>query len=394
MMTGATLYSGGGGADIGMHDAGIDVRWGIEYDGAIAEVARNNDLPTRTADVTEVDPQALESVDCLHASPPCPSFSIAKTGAKETEHDIELARCTATIIRAVQPRFFTLENVWKYRQSVSWAHIRENLNGMGYEWNAWHLNAADYGVPQTRKRMIVAAVQGGPRPSRPQPTHSKPEAINTTDLFGFTPRPWVGWYESIADLVPDLETTELAPWQKKRLPDELKETTIVNTNCSGDDGASVRCREKGAPTFTVKPPDNGRLRAVLIDGQNTNPTASGKREDRTLAMRESNAPANTVNANQHKGVGRAVLVPGGNASSFSVRDSDEPSRTVGDTRRVGNIPRAITTRRVLQLTPRCLARFQTFPDWYELPERKALACRIIGNAVPPLLMQRLYESLT
>jgi site-specific DNA-cytosine methylase len=44
-------------------------------------------------------------------------------------------------------------------------------------------------------------------------------------------------------------------------------------------------------------------------------------------------------------------------------------------------------RRVVQMTPRCLARFQAFPDWYELPESKSLACRIIGNAVPPLAMR-------
>jgi site-specific DNA-cytosine methylase len=39
-----------------------------------------------------------------------------------------------------------------------------------------------------------------------------------------------------------------------------------------------------------------------------------------------------------------------------------------------------------------LARFQSFPDWYELPERNALACKIIGNAVPPLLMRRVMEA--
>jgi DNA (cytosine-5)-methyltransferase 1 len=44
------------------------------------------------------------------------------------------------------------------------------------------------------------------------------------------------------------------------------------------------------------------------------------------------------------------------------------------------------------MTPRALARFQSFPDWYELPERASLACRIIGNAVPPLLMQRVMEA--
>jgi DNA (cytosine-5)-methyltransferase 1 len=44
------------------------------------------------------------------------------------------------------------------------------------------------------------------------------------------------------------------------------------------------------------------------------------------------------------------------------------------------------------MTPRALARFQSFPDWYELPERNALACKIIGNAVPPLLMRRVMEA--
>ena len=47
--------------------------------------------------------------------------------------------------------------------------------------------------------------------------------------------------------------------------------------------------------------------------------------------------------------------------------------------------------RVIKMTPRALARFQSFPDWYELPESNTLAARIIGNAVPPLFMQRVGE---
>ena len=47
--------------------------------------------------------------------------------------------------------------------------------------------------------------------------------------------------------------------------------------------------------------------------------------------------------------------------------------------------------RVVKLSPRCLARLQSFPDSYALPERAALACEGIGNAVPCLLAQRIME---
>jgi len=133
-----------------------------------------------------------------------------------------------------------------------------------------------------------------------------------------------------------------------------------------------------------------------------------------------------VNASASKQGIRAHLVPGGNSSSFSVRDGAESSRTVESTERVGNIPRALllnsafpgsngkkhytddevsftvdTTSlgrmkassrgRVVRMTPRALARFQTMPDWYELPEKRSLACKIIGNGVPCLMMQKVLS---
>jgi site-specific DNA-cytosine methylase len=47
----------------------------------------------------------------------------------------------------------------------------------------------------------------------------------------------------------------------------------------------------------------------------------------------------------------------------------------------------LTTGRVVKMTPRALARFQSFPDNYALPDRASLACCILGNAAPPLLMR-------
>ena len=339
MTTAATLFSGGGGADIGFSRAGLDVRWGIEKDEAIARVARENGLPVQVGDVTEADPGSFEAVDVLHASPPCPNFSVAKTDGEETDEDVSLARGTVRFVRAVEPTLFTLENVWGYRKSESWRLIREALQNEGYRWNAWKLCAADYGVPQTRRRMVVAARKGGPRLTRPPASHA--EEPTRGGFFGESLSAWVGWHEAIADLIPGLPETELADWQKDRLPDELLETTIVDTQPN----ARGQCRRGSEPTKTVAADPSG-------------------------------------------GVPRAVLVPGGNASSFVTREQDEPSRTVGSAQRSCNRSRALLSRRVVQMTPRCLARFQSFPDWYELPESKSLACRLIGNAVPPLAMRK------
>jgi DNA (cytosine-5)-methyltransferase 1 len=71
-------------------------------------------------------------------------------------------------------------------------------------------------------------------------------------------------------------------------------------------------------------------------------------------------------------------------------DEESPSPTI-HVRGGQQNQRGFVGGRVVQMTPRALARFQTFPDWYELPEKKALACRVIGNAVPCLLYQKIVE---
>src|SRR3972149_297635 len=91
----ASMFTGGGLFDIGAIAAGYTSIWGIEMDDKIAAVARLNDLPVITADVCKVDFSALERPDHLHASPPCPNFSVAKTNSKETERDLALAHAVS-----------------------------------------------------------------------------------------------------------------------------------------------------------------------------------------------------------------------------------------------------------------------------------------------------------
>lgn len=550
MITGATLFTGGGGVDVGMKMADIDIRWGIEYDKRIASIAIQNGFPVTIADITQCNPRDFERVDILHASPPCPSFSIAKRNRHETENDIALAQSVCNFIEVLQPAIFTLENVQAYDKSESYRLIVETLNRLGYGFNHWILNAADYGVPQTRVRMVVIALRSGKQPTRPPVTHVNPKTIVKEQLALFdTQLPsWIGWYEAIEDLIPTLPESKFADWQLKRLPEELK-ALLGNVLHNGAFPSSNGRKTYGEdePSFTVDTLSQGHVHAVLtntqinaehgkhrhemeepsetinvthapkgiiIDGKNWNRSGNvecplfysrsykSKRTNHITAredfdpvwtilagsntnhfrafivhptdMRsmpthekddpcftimagsskdshkcswkprafvlngitdkvvgdvtpdEQDKPARTVTASMYKHQPRAFIMPAGNSSGARVRDSDEPVQTqvasysgsitqrallcndflVSSQSVNGNAPsvrekedasQTIGTNqdrsralfgeqgRVVQMTPRALARFQSFPDWYELPDKKTLACKVIGNAVPPLL---------
>lgn len=158
-ITGATLFSGGGGVECGMIMAGIKPLWGVELNDKIAEVARKNGFHVKTGDVTLEDPSQFPHVNILHASPPCINASTIKHNGKETELDKELALATCRFIKAINPDVFTLENVKGYLKFESFQTIKDTLQELGYF--VWHkvLNAADFGVPQNRQRLILIATK-------------------------------------------------------------------------------------------------------------------------------------------------------------------------------------------------------------------------------------------
>lgn len=395
----ASLFTGFGGADIGAIAAGLTPVWGIEFDPKIAAVANHNlGDHVFVADILYCNPVDFPTVDVLHASPPCPNFSQAKTNGGETEADIALAQKVAAFIETIQPSIFTLENVWGYRHSKSWAIIRETLNAAGYWHDIAHVNAADYGIPQTRKRMIVRAIRGGWVPMLP------------------APEPWIGWYAAIEDLIDELPETQFAPWQLARLPEELKTVLVDSKNVNQEFGKLHReygepaltvttdgkpshmpkallvsnaateysdgNRQPAEPAFCTTPQQAGRLRAALIRDDNA-------KQEWGKGFRSGCEPVHTLSATN--GAGKAFLV-GKNNDKYGdgIRRLSEQAQTIGANEHGS---KAHVAGRVVAMTPRCLARFQSFPDWYELPESRTLAAKGIGNAVPPLLMEKLYKQL-
>lgn len=339
MTTGATLCGGLEGVGIGMKQAGITHIWGIEKDDTIASVARSNGFNSITADILDIDPTTLEVPDNLHISTPCINASNAnhtaelnKEGTKETALDIALGEKTAQFIDAMKPRVFTLENVYFYRKFKAFKIILVALNRNGYIYHYENLNSADYGVPQTRKRLILRAVRGALLPMLPPPEK------------------WRGWYDAIEDLIPTLPESRFVDWQLKRLPQDLQallsSKAFLVEGRNGNGGTDRFDYEPSGTVTTSHPP-----RAFIVDGK-----AGNRGNDVTI--RGDCEPMFTITASAEKQASRAWLSHG----------------------------------KVVSMTPRALARFQAFPDWYELPEKKPLACKV-GDSVPPLWYEKLIGPL-
>ncbi len=375
MLTIATLLSGGEGVGVGARAAGLRHLWGIEIKDAIAQVARDNGFNVKTGDLHQVSPWDLEAPDILHASPECINASQANAAAGETVADIDMAHCIMSYVRVLSPRIFTLENVVPYRNFVAFRRILEDLAELGYFTAFSNENSADYGVPQTRRRLILRAVRGGLVPTLPPPV------------------PWGGWYEAIEDLIPGLPDSQFAPWQIKRWRGPMDKSVLLSQGISRDHKGGeypLPTRAINEPAYTVTANSNqNAIRAFLIGGQCGQPAGT---EDRVVQERDGDEPAFTVTAG-NKGDWRAVLVDGSNMNSGpTVRVKDDPAFTV--TSNVHKIAvRAFASGRVVKLTPRCLARFQSFSDSYILPSNNGLASQVIGNAVPPLMYQKIIEAM-
>ena len=383
MTTIGTLLSGGECVGIGAKNAGLTHLWGFEIENDIAQVARGNGFNVITADVMGLDPHTLEVPDVLHASPVCKrasganqSAELNEDGTKEAPEDTEMGQKIAQFIDVMTPGIVTIENVYAYRNFKAFKMICNALNRNGYMWDFDNLNAADYGVPQTRRRLILRAIRGSLLPNLPQPER------------------WVGWYSAIEDLIPMLPESQFAPWQLARLPDEIKGALLVDSAGYPDEsGARVAVtRIATEPINTIVANYERRsMRAFIVDQNYGNSNAS---EDRVLSIRQSDAPMVTVTAGGPKREYRSWLVDQVNSSTVTSRPDDEPALTVSVYSSKHQSPRTwLSQGRVVSMTPRALARFQSIPDDYRLPESKALACKVIGNAVCPLLYQKIIKPM-
>jgi len=166
------LFSGAGGFAYGLARAGgAGTCLAVEVDADCVETFRLN-FPEAEAvhdDVRNVEFGGRE-VDLLVGGPPCQGFSKLNRGR---EHDprnslsAEMLRC----VESARPALVALENVPGFLAAPEGELLVGRLRGLGYTVRAEVVNCADYGVPQRRKRALVAAASPGLALPWPKQTH-------------------------------------------------------------------------------------------------------------------------------------------------------------------------------------------------------------------------------
>jgi len=202
------LFAGCGGLTEGFRQQGFTPVFAVEWDRSAAATYRHNFGDHVVCDdIAQVDDGDVPAADVIVGGPPCQGFSQLGTRDPDDPRNVlwvEFAR----IVEHVRPKAFVLENVPQFLKSsqfemmLEWAEPGGRLQE--YELAYDVLNAADYGVPQRRRRAIVVGSRVG-MPSLPLPTHGDRGR-----------RPWVGVREALRGIPFEPGPSTLPD---RRLPD-------------------------------------------------------------------------------------------------------------------------------------------------------------------------------
>jgi DNA (cytosine-5)-methyltransferase 1 len=155
------LFCGAGGSSRGASMAGVQIVAGVDCWKLAADTFQLNyrDAVIWGARAEDIDPQdiaaQLGTVDLLIASPECTSHSVAKGRAPRSEASRDTAFQVIRYARALRPRWIVVENVPQMMRWVRFCQWMEDLQRLGYQTQYGVLDAQDYGVPQSRKRLFV-----------------------------------------------------------------------------------------------------------------------------------------------------------------------------------------------------------------------------------------------
>lgn len=337
-MRSISLFSGCGGLDLGLHEAGFQTVLASDLEPLCRETWRRN-MPSvpflgrrigawTRGDVVEALGGSIGEIDLLAGGPPCPPFSKSRFYLKDKPRALDDPNGWETIdgylrmLDWVRPRTFILENVKGLAYKVhadALGTIIARAEMLGYKVASGVLNAADFGVPQIRERCFVIGSLDG-KIDLPQPTHSK-EAVDGL-------LPWV----TAGAVLGDLDTEENAS-------------------------------------------DEGHF-------------AGGQHHD---LLRQVPPGDNYLYFTEKRGHPAPRFKWRGRYWSFLLKLSpDMPSWTI-QARRSNNMGPFHWRNRILRISE--IKRLQTFPDAFELAGTIEQQWRQIGNAVPPLLAAAVGRSV-
>jgi len=166
------MFSGGGGSSYGATLAGASVVGGVDAWALATEVFADNfpEAEVFTGRVEELEPRIIldkiGSIDLLLASPECTNHSCARGARPRLESSRETALQVVRYARVMKPRWIIIENVVHMRPWSRYPDLLQTLRDEGYRVAEHVLNAADYGVPQKRRRLFLLCDREAEPPSQ------------------------------------------------------------------------------------------------------------------------------------------------------------------------------------------------------------------------------------
>lgn len=185
------LFAGAGGLSLGLKQAGWETQMAVDYDKGACETYRRNfpNVEVFQGDIRKVDWSHLAGkIEMVAGGPPCQPFSVA--GNQKADQDSrDMLPEFVRAVSDIRPKLFLMENVAGLvspRHSPYLASRLQQLSLLGYELDFKVLDAANYGVPQHRRRVIVIGSRVGSI-SFPSPTHGtgrKPFVSSEAAILG------------------------------------------------------------------------------------------------------------------------------------------------------------------------------------------------------------------
>lgn len=371
--TGIDLFAGAGGLSLGFEQAGFDVVAAVEIDPVHCAVHKFNfpDTAVIPESVVGLSASAIRKaagignrqIDCVFGGPPCQGFSLIGHRALEDSRNrlvLEFVRLVAEL----DPRTFVFENVkgltvGKHKAFLS--ELVEEFEKIGYEvrqpWNV--LNASNYGVPQSRDRLILmGAKKGTPLPDYPTATTSPAGGKKrNTDLPGSP---------TCADALGDL-------------PDADKFSALLEKDTVKVEGfgqpsayaAELRCLTNDAWHY-----------GYMRQWEPTMLTSSARTAHTDISRRRF---AETT-AGEVEPISRFFKLPPSGLSN-TLRAGTDGARGAFTS------PRPIHYQFDRCVTVREMARLHGYPDWFRLHSTKWHGARQIGNSVPPPMARAIAASV-
>ena len=361
---GIDLFAGAGGMSLGFEQAGFDVVAAVEIDPVHAAIHKYNfpECEVIVKSVTGLSGKEIrekagigdQAVDVVFGGAPCQGFSLIGQRALDDPRN-SLVKDFVRIVHELEASYFVFENVkgltvGKHRKFL--LELIDEFVSLGYDLQTkWRvLNAADYGVPQNRQRLILM----GARKGNAVPVY--PTAI----AEGPTCR------DAIGDL-PDAESF-----------DELI------------DNDEVRVYDWGEPSAYAK-----KLRGLTNDCWYFGHPRVWDNDLLTSSLRTSHTE---ISRRRFRNTKPGQVEPISRFFKLSTNGVSNTLRAGTDSARGAfTSPRPIHYEYARCVTVREMARLHGFPDWFRFHATKWHGARQIGNAVPPPLARavagQIIESL-